>query len=217
MMEYLDEYISNLYLSEQMILYEFDIGEIQKRLLPKTKLQSWTKKFASAAESKDMRKVMGLIKKIGVPKITQDKADKIGKTMDSDYEKRKRIANQVLLNSLDIKNKKVAEAAASIISVASTIKPRNDNRTDEKRMKDLLKKVVSKANKFYEEETENKEKKKTPDDSIDMFVGMAIIGVVAALFISVPIMLLVFLPKIVFIIGMVFLISFIAGLGRFGT
>lgn len=217
MMEYLDEYIHNIYVMDEMRqLQEINLDSIMKKILPKSKTVSLVKDVSSDAKQGKFQQLEKTLKRIGIPKVNQKTLDKIGKQLAPNYKRNKKVAQRVLENSLNA-SKKITEIAASALAVACTMKQgKTDNRDETTRLKVMTKMVVEKARKFYDnyEEADEDKKKAVPTDAaMDVAVGIAVVMSIAAVFSLSVVFAMVFLPKIIYMLIIIGIILAVISVG----
>jgi membrane-associated protease RseP (regulator of RpoE activity) len=208
-MDLLNEYISNLYISDELNnLNEFEIEKIMKKLMPKSRGISLTNELISAANNKDPKSILTIANKLGIKKVKQNTIDEIGSKSVDNYQEKKELAIKVLKNSLRAKPK-IIEAAAATLAFASMIKRRGETIDDNRRLKLLLKDVVEKARSFYDEE-ETEDQKTRQAISSDWVVAWATITVTTALLGSVLVLIYLFWPFVLGIfLGIILLVTFL--------
>lgn len=185
-MEYINEYIESLYILEDLeYLGEVDLKTIIRKITPQSKLNSIanTLKKVSFEKPNDLLKVL---KKLGIPSLEPSKADK--KMIDeigSDYKKLNKKAELVLKNSLSKADKKLIDAASTIVTLRSFMKMKGESDNLDIRFRENLKKFVSDSH-YYESDQETEKKEKMPAGTgLDYVITITIITFAIASFLAI--------------------------------
>lgn len=176
-----EEYINSLYLRDELMeLNEMDFQNILKKISPKEKLIKILRSVSSAAKEKDMVEIKQTMDRVGLKNVKQKTLDNMGEKLTDDYKGKKDLAGRIIKNSLG-SSKKVSELAGSVIAVGSTLKfSKNDNMDERRKMKGLIKDIVEKGRKFYDDFSESQEETEkksnlSPEAMADIAVAIAII------------------------------------------
>lgn len=171
MMEYINEYIGQLYLVEELEhLEEADLKKIVQRITPKEKLNDISKKF-KRLQPKRPEEILNSIKKLNIPKVEPDKIDRYF-SKKSDYKKLNKKAETVLKNSFSKASPKMINAAATYITLRSFMKLKKESDNLDKRFKENLKKFVYDVE---DQEEKNKNKIMPSGSKLDFAIGFSII------------------------------------------
>jgi hypothetical protein len=176
-----EEYINSLYLRDELMeLSEMDFQKILQKISPKEKLIKILRGVASAAKEKDMVEIKKIVDRVGLKNIKPKTLDTMGEKLSEDYKGKKDLASRIIRNSLG-SSKKVSDFAGSVVAVGSTMKfSKNDNMDERRKMKGLIKDIVERGRKFYDDiseppDTEEKKSNLTPESIADIAVAIAII------------------------------------------
>lgn len=212
-MDILNSYIDSLYFREDESLLEINFSQVIKRLTPESKFRGWFKDFNSAVKNKKPKEVVNQLKKLGLPKMTIATINKAASTSDSNYMKRKKLAQTILSNSLSKATKKSIEPASAFLAILCAMKTsKNDKRDDMNRLKGYVKEFVLKARKFtddYGGEPEEKTAKPgglSKEDLPDVAVAWTIMVMTTGLSVTLSYFIIMNLPSIILLLGIATLV-----------
>lgn len=211
-MDILNSYIDSLCFREEKTLLEINFNQVIKRLTPESKFRSWFKDFNSAVKNKKPKEVASQLKKLGLPKMTMATLDKAATASDSDYMRRKKLAQRILANSLPgATNKSIGPASAFLAILCAMKTSKNDKRDDMTRLKGYVKEFVTKTRKFTDDYGEPEEKTTKPgglskEDLPDIAVAWTIMVMTTGLSITLSYFIIMNLPSIILLLGVATLV-----------
>jgi len=186
-MKIVDNYINNLYVTEEInnTLLEIDFKSIVNKFKSKDDVVSFGKKLKTSVDLKSPEKTMKMVKRLTKNvKVDLSSVDKLLSKSDKDFLKRKMLCKQILKNSLSGASEKSIEAASTFLSFSSIIQKKDEQVLPNVKLRNDIKKFVVLTRKFQNEYDDDEKPKKGQiaiDSVPDYAIGIALVITMAVI------------------------------------
>lgn len=179
-MDYINEYLEQLYLLEEIeLIEEVDLKKVIQKISPKRNLEELSNKFKKISKQKPKEMVNSVLK-LNVPSVKPSQIDSYFSKKGKEYKRLNKKAETVIKNSLPEASPKMVDAAATYVTVRSFLKMKKEPDNLDMRFRENVKNFISDVR---ERDDEVDEKPKMPPGTkLDYVIGLTIIwSIVVAL------------------------------------